>query len=523
MRPSRTPVDSPGASPSPSGLRRAAFVLGGVALAALVRLWIVPLGSSLSLDEFGTWWASDGGLGEILSRARLFPQSVPYVAIVWLERVLGGSGEISLRLPSLLAAGLAAYCLYRLGAELVDRETGLLAAGIFVGFRPMAFAAGDARPYAFAVLAAIGAFWMLVRWLDRGRAADAVGYALLATAAVYFQYLFATMFLVHAAYAVRRGRRCKLGRAVSAASVSWVAGAIAVLSAPAALWVLAIARDRAAHSFAAMPNAKDLVSSLVPAEALAALAASVGVGWLLSRAGRPRRQGPLWSRPVPEGVADRVQQTDALWLLALWALLPAPILFVASWAAGTSVFVSRYMLWTIPGQALLMAWALRGLPLQPVCSRLAVVAGYLVLMALARGGNVTHTDEDWRGAVAAMNAVNGNHPALLSGTYTESRTLDWLRKEKHAASLRAPLDYYPAAGPVLVLPLNFGPEAEAYVEDLIRSRLASSDRFALIERSSRYASWAPWILERVRNAYRMRRAWSGYPNVWVFERSAGPA
>ncbi len=257
-------------------------MLGGIALAGLVRLWIVPLGSSLSLDEFGTWWASDGGLGEILSRARIFPQSVPYVAIVWLERALGGSGEISLRLPSLLAAVLSAYLLYRLGAELVDRETGLLAAGIFVGFRPMAFAAGDARPYAFAVLAAIGAFWMLVRWLERGRAADAVGYVLLATAAVYFQYLFATMFIVHAAYVVRRRRRAG---AVSARAVWWVAAAIAVLSAPAALWVLAIARDRAAHAFAAMPSGKDLVSSLVPVEVLAALSASLGVGWLLGSGG----------------------------------------------------------------------------------------------------------------------------------------------------------------------------------------------------------------------------------------------
>jgi len=487
-------------------------VLGGLALAALVRLWIVPLRSSLSLDEFGTWWASDGGLGEILTRARLFPQSVPYVAIVWLERALGGSGEISLRLPSLLAAGLAAYFVYRLGAELVDRETGLLAAGIFAGFRPIAFAAGDARPYAFALLAATGAFWMLVRWLERGRAADAVAYALLATAAVYFQYLFATMFLVHAAYAVRRGRRRRPGRAVSAGSIACVAAAIAVLSVPAGMRVLALARDRSAHAFAAMPNLQGLISSMVPAEALAALAASLGVGWLLGLARRPR--GPIWSRPV--GLPD------ALWLLALWTLLPAPVLFVASRAAGTSVFVSRYILWMIPGQALLMAWVLRGL--QPVRSRVAVVAGYLVLMALARGRNVTHTNEDWRGAVAAMNAVNGDHPALLSGTYTESRTLDWLRSGPHADFLGAPLDYYPAAGPVIPLPLLFGPEAEAYVEELIRSRLASGEheRFALIERSSRSPSWAPWVLERVRLAYRMRRVWNGYPSVWIFERPSSP-
>lgn len=515
MRPSTSPVDSPGASPSPSGVRGAAFVLGGLALAALVRLWIVPLRSSLSLDEFGTWWASDGGLGEILSRTQLFPQSVPYVAIVWLERALGGSGEISLRLPSLLAAGLAAYFLYRLGAELVDRETGLLAAGIFAGFRPIAFAAGDARPYAFALLAATGAFWMLVRWLERGRAADAVAYTLLATAAVYFQYLFATMFLVHAAYAIRRWRRREPGRAVSATSMACVAAAIAVLSVPAATWVLALARDRSAHAFAAMPNAQALVSSLVPAEALAALAASLGVGWLLGLVlGARRSRGPIWSRP--KGLPD------SLWLLALWALLPAPVLFVASRATGTSVFVSRYMLWMIPGQALLMAWALRGLKLEPVRSRLAVVAGSLILIALARGQNVTHTNEDWRGAVAAMNAVNGDHPALLSGTYTESRTLDWLRSGPHADFLGAPLAYYPAAGPVIPLPLNFGPEAEAYVEELLRTRLASSERFALIERSSRFPSWAPWVLERVRHAYRMRRVWNGYPSVWIFERSSSP-
>ena len=100
-------------------------LLGGLAAAAVVRLWILPLASSLSLDELGTAWASGGGFGEILARARLFPQSVPYVAIVWLARAVGGSSELALRLPSLAAAGLAVYWLYRLGRDLFDRETGL--------------------------------------------------------------------------------------------------------------------------------------------------------------------------------------------------------------------------------------------------------------------------------------------------------------------------------------------------------------------------------------------------------------
>lgn len=518
MRPSRSPVDSPVANFPTSDVSLGSLLLGGLSLAFLVRLWIVPLGSSLSLDEFGTWWASNGGLGEILSRARLFPQSIPYVGVVWLARTLGGSGEIALRLPSLLAAGLAGYCLYRLGMALVDRETGLLAAGIFVGFRQICFAAADARPYSFAVLAAIGAVWMLVRWLERGRAADAVAYVLLATAAVYFQYLFATMFVVHVLYAIHKWRR-RRGCGAPPRQVLYVAVGIVVLAAPAALLALEVARDRATHAFAVMPDAKELVSSLVPSEALGALLASLALGWLVGLVGR-RPQGP------PRGVPPRdVPPRDVVWLLALWAFLPAPILFVASRLTGTSLFVSRYMLWMIPGQALLLAWALSRIrPIGGRVAAVALVAGYLFVMFLARGLNTTHTNEDWRGAVAALNAINGGHPVLLSGTYTESRNLDWLRTGKHAAYMRAPLDYYSAAGPAVVLPLNFGPDAEAYVDELLRSIPASDDRFVLIERSSRFASWAPWIRERVEpGGYRMRRAWTGYPNAWVFERSVGHA
>ena len=492
----------------------ARLLLGGLVAGVIVRLWILPLSSSLSLDEFGTWWVTNSRFGEILSRARLFPQSVAYAAIVWWTRAAGGSSEAVLRLPSLLALGLAAYVLYRLGRELFDRETGLLAAGIFVGVPQICFAAGDARPYAFGVLATVGALWMLVRWLDGGRAADAFGYVLLASAAVYFQYLFATMLVVHAAHAIRQWRR---SNGIRPRHLLLTAAAIAVLTAPASWWAGEIGRERAFHAFEPMPDVKALVRMLLPSGVLAALLASFLVWWMLGLAGS-RRLTSVWSRPLPERDEKRGPSQDALGLLWLSAVVPAVLLFVVSRVTGTSVFVPRYMMCMIPGQALLIGWFLRGV--QPTSGRRAVLAGYLVILLIARGLKFAHTSEDWRGVVAAVSASDGSHPVLLSGTYTESRNLDWVEDAKHAAYMRAPLDYYATGGPTVVLPLFASRDAASYVERLLESTPGLENRFALIERSSKFPSWAPWLDARLRpKGYRMRRVWDrGNPSAWVFER-----
>jgi len=477
-------------------------LLGGLVAAVIVRLWIVPLTSSLSLDELGTAWASGGGFGGILARARLFPQSVPYVAIVWLARAAGGSSELVLRLPSLAAAGLAAYALYRLGQELFDRETGLYAAGIFVAIPAICFAAGDARPYALGALATTGALWTLVRWMERGRAADALAYALLVSAAVYFQFLFAAMLPVHAWYAIRRWRR---GRAAGVAQLGFVAAGVAALTAPACWLAREVGRNRALHAFEAMPGAAALGRMLVPTGVLATVVASFLIWWTFATA-RGRRRVSVWTKPPAE--------PDALWLLVLSAVVPALLLFALSRAIGTSVFVPRYMMCAIPAQALLIAWVVRGI--QPVSGRSAVLAGYLVILLLARGLKVAHTNEDWRGATAAVSAANGSRPVLLSGTYTESRNLEWVVDPRHGAYMGAPLQYYPAGGRTTILPLFFGPDAETYVRQVLESpELANG--FALVERSSKFSSWAPWLEGR---GYRLAKVWDqGNPSAWMVERS----
>jgi hypothetical protein len=267
-----------------------------------------------------------------------------------------------------------------------------------------------------------------------------------------------------------------------------------------------------------MPGVKALVRMLVPSGVLAALLASLLVWWMVGLAGR-RRLTPVWSRTLPDRDAKQVPALDALWLLSLSAVVPAVLLFVVSRATGTSVFVARYMMCMIPGQALLLAWFLRGV--QPIAGRRAVIAGYLVVMLLfARGLKVSHATEDWRGVTAAVSVLNGSHPVLLSGLYTESRSLAWVRDGNHSAYMRAPLDYYATGGPTVVLPLFVGRDSEAYVEELLDSTAGLENRLALIERSSGFPSWAPWLDARLRpRGYRMRKVWDrGNPSAWVFDR-----
>jgi len=294
------------------------------------------------------------------------------------------------------------------------------------------------------------------------------------------------------------------------------AAGVAVLTAPASWLAREIGRNRALHAFEAMPGVKALVRMLVPSNVLAPLLASLLVWWMLRLAGG-RRLTPIWSRPLPDRDAKHVPAGDALWLASLSAVVPAILLFGVSRVTGTSVFVARYMMCMLPGQALLLAWFLRGV--QPIAGRRAVIAGYLVILLFARGLKVSHSSEDWRGVTGAVSVINGSHPVLLSGGYTESRSLAWVQDGNHAAYMRTPLDYYATGGPTVVLPLFVGRDAEAYVERLLDSTAGLEDRLALIERSSKFPSWAPWLGARLRpKGYRMRRVWNGSPSAWVFER-----
>jgi len=484
-------VPRPRLAPADVGLAILAAIL-------VARLWAMPLGSSLWLDEFGTWWVTDGGVARVLERARLFPQSVPYGWLIAAARSVLGASEVALRLPSLIAMLAAAFAVLGLGRALFDRSTGLCAAAAFLVFPQIEFAAADARPYALAVLGAVLSTGALVRWLDRGRARDALPYVLAAAATVYLQYLFATVLLAHALYAWRRRGATAVSRPAAAAAMA----ALAVLLGPAAVLVEEIRRSAASHAYAPLPAVGDLARALVPVRGAALVLGGVVVAFAVRAARR------LSADARAEGVRD------AWVLLAAGAAAPTLVLFSVSRIGGISLFEGRYLLPALPFWSLILG---RGLAaIEPAAGRRVAVGVAFALTLGIRGElgrrEIAHGREDWRAAVAASNEANGDSPVFLSGTFAESADPRLAADPRHTGYLLSPLAYYGARGPAAVLPLR--PAAGNPKGDVqgFFGETPVPGRFAVIERRSRHPSWLPALEEVLGPSGSMgRRIWTSGP------------
>jgi hypothetical protein len=356
------------------------------------------------------------------------------------------------------------------------------------------------------VLATVAALLFLVRWLDDGRGADGVGYVLCAALSVYFQYLFATALAAQAAYAWRRRRRS----AVSVRAMALAAAVLGLLLVPAAAIVLEIARGSSAHVFGAPGGVMELFHALVPVRVLGVLVAAAAVA-VVFRAIRGVAAGSLDPR-----------SRDTAVLLGTGIIVPPLTLLAASRWTGASLLEGRYLLTTVPAWAVLLGALVARI--RPARGPDAVLALTLVLTLAIRGGltrwPIAHGRENWRAAVAALDAVNGGHPVFLAGSFTESSDPNLVRDPRHEDYFLAPLEYYPTRGRPEILPLRAGPGDDAEGERRL-ARALTEERFALIERSSRFPSWTNWLASRLgRLGYTAHEVWTSPAlRVSVFVRS----
>ena len=124
-----------------------------VALLASLSIWLLALRAPLWLDETLAYWQVSGGFWKIWSRSALMPSSIGYLYTLWAAKSILGSQEIALKIPSTLAMLGAVYFLFLAARELFDTEIAFITC-VFFSLEPnVVFAATDARPYAFALLA----------------------------------------------------------------------------------------------------------------------------------------------------------------------------------------------------------------------------------------------------------------------------------------------------------------------------------------------------------------------------------
>ncbi len=399
------------------------MVLWILAAACVIRLWMMPLGSSLWVDEMGTEFVvTHGAHDPTLAVAPQVPASVYYALPRLSTAVLGGS-EVAYRLPSLLALGLALILIGRLAARLIHPGAAWFAIFACLALKGFDYEAADARPYALGTLVACAALRFLVRWLDDARWADAVGFVAAAALLWRVHLLYWPFYAVFAVYAVaRRG---------TGARVAAVFGGVGLLLIPVALQAIALRAQAHAHVMAAPPGWRALLDSLKPGLVAAPAAVALFV----------RRK--------------RLPSSSLALILAWWLATPLA-LFAFSRSTGASVFLERYLSLALPGAAM-AATAAVAVFLPERCWRAAAIVLGLGVLAVLGRWNVLwppHHPSDWRDAAAAVNRAG--LPVLSPSPFLEARAPAWRPGYPVNSFLYSDLLAYPIREAVTTLP--FDPE-----------------------------------------------------------------
>jgi hypothetical protein len=469
-------------------------------------LWIMPLTSSLWVDELVTFWSAYKGIVPAIGRAQFWPgQNTAYTVLIAAVIRVAGTSEIALRLPSLAATLLTAGLLFRLGEYFIDKEAGLLVVVVFTSLHEVARnAATNARPYGIALLLVVASMLQLIRWLDVQRLRNMLGFVGTAAAIPYFHLLFATVYLVFFAYGVYRWRT---ERKIKIKQTALAALAIAILLAPLFWYSFFVHRaGSAASSWADSPDALVLVSSFMPdvlgsAILLGALAASFA-----------------WGRT---GMAPLQIPRSSMFLLMSWLVLPVLATFLISRSTPFKIFVPRYFLYSFAAGALIVGCGIR--TLMPPRARVVIAIFISVFSIIGYAGyhlNVSPHHEDWRSAAKLVRdlGLSPTTPVLIRVGLIETAKIPSSLSLDSDSPLLSPLSKYPIAGRIVLIPCRFDAESEHYMQEVSSQILANNDTFVVVVRKDEESTaWMQgWFLAQGFEASQVGHA-EGVP-VFLYRR-----
>lgn len=452
--------------------------LWGLVWLTAVLFWIVPLRSSLWLDETVTYWTACKGIAPAIFRSQFIPgQHLVYSLIAAAAMRVGGTSEVALRLPSVLAIGLSAWLLFQLARALFDHETGILAVLVFSSFHIVAIhGAVNARPYGIGLLLIIAGALELVRWMRSGRLRNMLAFVFLTAAIPYLHYLFAVIYLVFFVYSVYvtwsgEGKVSKIKLATA-----W--SLVLLLMLPLLWNALEARRVSAANSFASPPDTAQLLFWLLTP----VLGASLFLGLLLSIV-FCRRCG-----------ASFTEMPRSVWVLLLsWFAIPIAVLYLIARLTPFETFVPRYFLTGVPALSLLVGWMIRGL--EPSRARVIVATTIALTSGFSFRGNFSHSihQEDWKSAAALVRAANisDSTPLLIHPGLIESARVQWNLNIDQDSPLLSPISKYPFPGRIVLVPYAINGEATNYMEEVYARILKSADSVVLVSRNGENIE--PWL------------------------------
>lgn len=484
-----------------------AWTLRLLLVAAIVRLWMMPLPSSFWVDETGTAFVVRRGADDpTLAVARQVPASVYYVLPSLMDRLFGLS-ETAYRIPSLVAMAVALWFIGRLAARLIHPQAAWFAAFACLLFRGFNYQAADARPYALGTCVLAASLWLLVRWLDEGRWLYGLGFAVLAALLWRVHLVFWPLYGIYVAYAAVRMSRKETD--VRFKTLAAVCGAVVVSLVPVMLQALELMKEAAAHVVVPRPSLLELVYAsklgFVAGVGLAAALLARSLGWV--RAGT-RLPAEAWT------------------LIGAWWLALPVMLFGFSWLTGQSIFVPRYLYLCLPGAAL-AATAAVAMSLPPRLWKTAALGAGVAALGLLGRWDVLwppHHGSDWRGASRAVSQLVAGKdvPVACPSPYIEAKPPAWSPNYPADGFLYSHLVAYPVEGKVYPLPFEPLPETEAAIDEPLRRKLEPAGEFIIYGPAGGAGKWTQWLASRLPPALWKQEHWRNYGDVSiiVFRRMA---
>ncbi len=418
---------------------------GFLAVFLLALVLLLPLGSSLWLDETVTYWIIKDSLSDVFHRAVTYQgQSPLYYFVLWFTSSVTGVTESALRLPSIVFSLGAAVVLFHVAGRLFGFRTAVFALLIFSCVNEIRIAAVSARPYAFALFLALLSILFLLRWIESGRSADGIVYAMASILTFYAHYLFAVVFGFHLVFFFLIPGKSLSFRSFLAAFLM-----VAVLCVPGASQPASLLARHHELSLVSVPSTLSFLGTLFPPYIVLVLALSVVLAGLFGRIS--------WER-MP------ASQTRPMLASVILFLVPPFVFFLVSQISGSSFFLARYFLLYAAGMAIVFASALSCVKeVQPRPVLLLALSGLLLLREFERKWQF----EDWRGAVAEVQTLRdgGKVEALLFYSGLIEGMKPWAAAGPADESyLTAPLQYYPVSfQPVLLPAFPEGIKGEDYI------------------------------------------------------------
>lgn len=499
----------------------------------IARVWLMPLPSSLWVDELVTFFVVRHPGDPSFAVAPQVPLSIYY----WLPRAslaIFGDSEIALRLPSILAMAAALYFIARLAAKLIHPAAAWFAVFAALAFRNFDYFAVDARPYGLGIAVASASVLFLIRWFDEARLRDAALFVLLAALLWRIHLFYWPFYLLYLGYAAAMcSKRPKIAHSgvvgqdsrgtlgvrpignppdrlqpvLPPRQVLYTLLAAAVLAcalAPVATSAIDIAREGEAHKFNELPTLRNLFYLAHGFPILVCL----GAMWLLKRIFKWRD-----NQPAPAA---------AVALIAAWWLVCPLCLFLYSRITGNGVLIMRYCSLMLPGIALAVtAIAARFLP-PTNWKPFALCMGALALALTADWTHLwpAHEHDNWRDAAARERTVAvSTTPVLCPSPFIEAHPPIWTPNYPFPSFLYSHLQFYPLNGRLRLFPFRRSAESDTYLGHLLTTELLPARKFVTYG-----STWSVQALDRWFSARPETASWhkqsSQFDNLSVVVYSA---